>query len=376
MVLSLVGTRPEAIKMAPFIKEVSLYPDRIRSIVCATAQHREMLDQVLSLFNIDVDVDLNVMEHDQSLSRLTTNLLDHLDPIMERMRPDWVVAEGDTTTVLAAALVSYYHRVRFGHVEAGLRTGDKYAPYPEEMNRRIADQLADVLFAPTTQNRQNLLSEGVPDAKILVTGNTVVDALLTTAQMPYKWDSGPLAKVPLDKKLVLVTAHRRESIGAKLMEICLAIKELASRFGSLGFHFVLPVHLNPNVRNTVNEILSGLPDVSLTQPLDYLSMVQLMKRSTVILTDSGGIQEEAPSLGVPVLIMRDTTERPEGVQAGVARIAGTKCDNIVEEATSLLLDPAKRAAMSRQMSPYGDGKAAKRIVSFFLGSSDAVPLHR
>lgn len=370
VVLSLVGTRPEAIKMAPVIRELRKYPERIKSLVCATGQHREMLDQVLNLFDIRPDYDLKIMEPDQMLSRLTASLFARLDPVVEEIRPDWIIAEGDTTTVLVAALVSYYRRIRFGHVEAGLRTGDKFRPYPEEINRRIADQLGDALFAPTERSRKNLLREGVPEERILVTGNTVIDALLAVTACPYDCSASPLAGLPIDRRLVLITAHRRESFGAALREICFAIKELASQLESQGFHFVYPVHLNPNVCRPVKEILSGLPNVSLIEPLDYLSMVQLMKRSTLILTDSGGIQEEAPSLGVPVLVMRETTERPEGIEAGVARLVGTRRDRIVEETAHLLQDSVAYQAMVTRVNPYGDGRAAARIVSFLLKCSD------
>jgi len=370
VVLSLVGTRPEAIKMAPVIKELVKYPDGIRSVVCVTGQHREMLDQVLDIFQIRPDYDLAVMESDQALSQLTARLFTRLDPIVEETKPDWILAQGDTTSVLVAALVSYYRRVPFGHVEAGLRTGDRYRPYPEEVNRRVADQLADALFAPTKYNQQTLLREGLPDERILLTGNTIVDALLTAAEQPYDWSAGPLATLPTDRQIILVTAHRRESFGEPLREICLAIRELASRFEDRGFHFIYPVHLNPNVREPVQEILSGLSNVSLIEPLDYLSMVNLMKKSKLILTDSGGIQEEAPSFGVPVLVMRNTTERPEGIETGVARLVGTSRRRIVDETGRLLNDPAAYAAMITGFNPYGDGKASQRIVSFLLQRSD------
>jgi UDP-N-acetylglucosamine 2-epimerase len=366
VILSLVGTRPEAIKMAPVIKELGKYRDRIRSVVCTTGQHREMLDKVLEVFEIHPDHDLAVMQPDQMLSPLTAELFTRLDPVVEETKPDWILAQGDTTTVLVGALASYYRRIRFGHVEAGLRTGDKFRPYPEEMNRRIADLLADALFAPTERSRENLLREGVPNGRILVTGNTAIDALMATVARGYDWGAGPLAGLPVDRKLVLVTAHRRENFGAGLREICCAIKELALRFESQGIQFVYPVHLNPNVRRPVKEILSGLSNVTLMEPLDYFSMVHLMKRSTLILTDSGGIQEEAPSVGVPVLVMRDTTERPEGIEAGVSRLVGTSRNRIVKEVASLLEDRGAYGTMISRVNPYGDGRAASRIVSFLL----------
>ena len=365
-VLSVFGTRPEAIKMAPVIKELFTYPDRVRSLVCVTGQHRQMLDQVLSLFDIQPDYDLDVMWPEQALSQLTANLFASLDPVVTETKPDWVLAQGDTTTVLVAALVAFYHQVPFGHVEAGLRTGDKYRPFPEEINRRVADVVADAYFAPTERARKALLSEGCRAQDIYVTGNTVIDALLDVAGHDYDWSAGPLANLPHDQRIVLITAHRRESFGQPFQELCQAIRQLAETFAPEGIHFVYPVHLNPNVRRPVYGILSGLPNVSLIEPLDYLSLVHLMKRSTLILTDSGGIQEEAPSLGVPVLVMRDTTERPEGIEAGVARLVGTQRERIVAETARLLRDPVARAAMVTQVNPYGDGKAASRIVSILL----------
>jgi UDP-N-acetylglucosamine 2-epimerase len=365
-VLSVIGTRPEAIKMAPVVRELARHPDWVRSLVCSTGQHRQMLDQVLDLFRIEPDFDLNLMQADQTLSQLTARLFTALDGVVARSKPDWVLAQGDTSTVLVAALVAYYHRVRFGHVEAGLRTGDRYRPFPEEMNRVVADRLADVLFAPTDRSRQTLLHEGHSENRVLVTGNTVIDALVEVASYPYDWSSGPLAFLPSGKRLVLITAHRRESFGEPFREMCSAIRELSEAFAAEDLHFVYPVHLNPNVQQPVHEILSGLANVSLVEPLDYLSLVQLMKRSTLILTDSGGIQEEAPGLKVPVLVMRETTERPEGVDAGVVRLVGTSRRRIVGEASRLLRDPAALAAMTKNVNPYGDGHAAERIVAALL----------
>jgi len=355
--------------MAPVVKELQNRSGTAKSVVCVTGQHRELLDQGLSIFQIKPDYDLRVLEENQSLSKLTINLFKRLEHVVEQVRPDWIIAEGDTTTVLVAALVSYYQRVAFGHLEAGLRTGDKYRPFPEEINRRIADQVADVMFAPTELNRRNLLREGIRDEAILVTGNTVIDALLQATKMKYSWASGPLSVVPRDKRLVLITAHRRESFGEPLREICRAIKELALRFGPEGCCFVYPVHPNPNVQKPVKEILTGVPHVNLIRPLDYLSMVHLMKSSSLILTDSGGIQEEAPSLGVPVLVMRETSERPEAIEAGVCRLVGTDRRRIVEIATRLLQDPAEYESMATKKNPYGDGKAAQRIVSYLVEHS-------
>jgi UDP-N-acetylglucosamine 2-epimerase len=352
--------------MAPVIKELNRFPDQIRSLVCVTGQHREMLDQVLNIFEISPDYDLAVMQPNQSLSALTADLFGELAPLIEQEKPDWILAQGDTTTVLVTALTAYYHRVSFGHIEAGLRTGDRYNPFPEEMNRHIADSLADYLFAPTERSRQALLREGISEERIFVTGNTVIDALLSTTRRHYDWSNGPLVNVPREKRLVLVTAHRRESFGKPLREICLAIRDLAREFGSSGVHFVYPVHLNPRVQEPVVNILGKTPHISLLDPLDYLSLVHLMKESTLILTDSGGIQEEAPSLGVPVLVLRDKTERPEGIEAGVARLVGRKRQSIIEETRRLLQDSNAYATMAQQANPYGDGYAATRVVAHLL----------
>jgi UDP-N-acetylglucosamine 2-epimerase (non-hydrolysing) len=368
-VLSIIGTRPEAIKMAPVVLELSRYREQVKSIVCLTGQHREMLAHVLGLFSIIPDVALDVMQPDQRLSDLSARLLQGLDPVVAEQRPDWILAQGDTTTVLAAALMAYYHKVPFGHVEAGLRTGDPYRPFPEEVNRRVADVIAQLLFAPTQRSRQALLREGQADSRIVVTGNTVIDALLTVASMPYDWEKGPLAGVPRHKRVVLVTAHRRESFGGPLEDICRAVREIAERFGPEDVHLVYPVHLNPNVRRPVERLLAGARNITLLEPLDYLSLVNLMKCSTLILTDSGGIQEEAPALCIPVLVMRDTTERPEGIEAGVVKLVGTQRQRIVGDATRLLTDPTAYRAMATGANPYGDGKAAQRIVSAVLGAS-------
>lgn len=365
-VLSIIGTRPEAIKMAPVVTELAKHRGRVRSLVCVTGQHRQMLDQVLPLFQIRPDYDLNLMRANQTLSGLTAELFTALDNVVLETRPDWILAQGDTTSVLVAAIVAYYHRVAFGHVEAGLRTGDRYRPFPEEMNRRIADSLAALYFAPTERSRQALLREGAPDDDIVVTGNTVIDALLAVAARPFDWSDTPLGEILGRGQVVLVTAHRRESFGEPFRELCLALRELAVRYGERGLQFVYPVHLNPNVREPVGQILSGVPNVHLIEPLDYSTMVQLMKRAVLILTDSGGIQEEAPSLKVPVLVLRDTTERPEGIDAGVVRLVGTARGSIIAEASRLLDDPAAYAAMVREVSPYGDGRAAQRIVAALL----------
>lgn len=370
-VLSIIGTRPEAIKMAPVVKELDRHAGQVESVVCITGQHRQMLDQVLELFRIRPQFDLNLMQPDQTLSQLTARLFEGLAPIVRQTAPDWILAQGDTTTVLVAGMVAFYHNVRFGHVEAGLRTGDLRRPFPEEMNRRVADDLASVFFVPTQRARQNLLAERHRAEDILVTGNTVIDALLDVASREYDWSTGPLAGLAGEGPIVLITAHRRESFGEPFRELCQSIRDLARDFQRDGVRFVYPVHLNPNVRRPVGEILQGAPNISLIEPLDYLSMVHLMKRASLILTDSGGIQEEAPSLGVPVLVMRDEVERPEGVEAGVAKLVGTDRAKILYEATRLLRDPQARAAMTTGASPYGDGQAAGRIVQALLDRTPA-----
>ena len=353
--------------MAPVITELRRYPDVIRSVVCSVGQHRQMLDQVMNLFGIVPDYDLNVMERDQQLPRLTARLFTGLDRVMSEVKPDWVLAQGDTTTVFVAAMEAFYHRVAFGHVEAGLRTGNKRQPFPEEVNRRIADLIADVHFAPTPRARDALLAEGCAADDVYVTGNTVIDALYEVADREYRWDAGPLASVPLDRRLVLITAHRRESFGPPFRELCLAIRDLAQRFADQRVQFVYPVHLNPNVRQPVMSLLSDVPNVSLIEPLDYLSLVHLMQRSELVLTDSGGIQEEAPTLGVPVLVAREATERQESVDAGAARLVGHDEDLIVSEVLRLRDDAAARARMARPLMLFGDGQASQRIVADMLG---------
>lgn len=367
-VLSVVGTRPEGIKMAPVIQELARHPDQIRSVLVSTGQHRQMLDQVLRLFDLRPDVDLDLMRPDQTLSRLTGDLFHALDAVVREQRPDWILAQGDTTTVMVASLVAFYQRIAFGHVEAGLRTGDYQRPFPEEMNRRIADLAATAYFAPTARSVAALRAEGIPGEKIHETGNTVVDALLRVASMPYDRTMSPLAEVPVDAPMVLVTAHRRESFGEPFRELCRAVRDVAEEGGSQGVHIVFPVHLNPNVRAPVHEILGGCANVHLLEPLDYFHMVHAMRAARLILTDSGGVQEEAPSFGVPVLVMRDTTERPEGVEAGVVTLVGTDRARIVSEARASLLG-APPSGTGR--NPYGDGRAAQRIVSVLLGSAAA-----
>ena len=359
-VLSIFGTRPEAVKMAPVVAELAAAPD-FESLICVTAQHREMLDQVLGLFAIRPDFDLNLMQPDQSLADLTAAVIRGLDPILDEVKPDWVLVQGDTTTVMAAALSSFYHRARLGHVEAGLRTDDKWQPFPEEINRRMASVIADLHFAPTELARQNLRREGVRPDRIVVTGNTVIDALLRVADLPYDWGSGPLRQVPPDRRLITVTAHRRENFGSPLEEVFEALRTLAGEFAG-DIHLVYPVHRNPNVAEPAHRLLDGVANISLVEPLDYLPMVQLLKRSHLVLTDSGGLQEEAPALGVPVLVLRQVTERPEALEAGTARLVGTDRERILEEARRLLRDPVAHAQMARAANPYGDGHASARIV--------------
>ena len=364
-VLSVVGTRPEAVKMAPVILRLRETPG-VESVVCVTAQHREMLDQVFSLFDILPEIDLNLMRPGQTLAGISAAIFTHLDPVLNEVRPDWVLAQGDTTTVMATALLSYYRRIPVGHVEAGLRTGDKWQPFPEEINRRIAGVVADLHFAPTAWARENLLRENVPDETIRVTGNPVIDALQWVAERPFAWDASPLAALPADKRLVLVTAHRRENFGQPLENICAALKALAAR-GDV--HLVYPVHLNPRVQEPVYRLLEEVPNITLLPPLDYLPLVHLLKRSVLVLTDSGGLQEEAPGLGVPVLVLREVTERPEGVRAGTVKLVGTDTARIVAEASRLLDDPKAHAAMAQAVNPYGDGHAAERIVAALLEST-------
>lgn len=371
-ILSVFGTRPEAIKMAPVVMALEQRPDLFVSKVCVTAQHRQMLDQVLELFTIRPDYDLDIMKPGQDLFDVTCNVLRGVKGVIERERPDMVLVHGDTTTTMAAALAAYYCRIRVGHVEAGLRTHNKFAPFPEEMNRSIAGCLTDLHFAPTELARQNLLREGVPDEAVVVTGNTVIDALL---HVKHSIHASPALKQQFieqfsflnpSKRLILVTGHRRENFGEGFENICRALAALARQHGDV--EILYPVHLNPNVREPVNRILkeSGLPNIHLIEPLDYLPFVYLMDRSWIIITDSGGIQEEAPSLGKPVLVMRDTTERPEAVAAGTVKLVGTDFDRIVHTASLLLTDERAYEAMSRAHNPYGNGMAAERIVSALM----------
>jgi UDP-N-acetylglucosamine 2-epimerase (non-hydrolysing) len=366
-ILSVFGTRPEAVKMAPVIRELSQTPN-IESRVCVTAQHRQMLDQVLDLFNIQPEYDLDLMRENQSLAELSAAIFTHLDPIFSDFDPDWVLVQGDTTTVAITALLAYYRRIHVGHVEAGLRTYDKWQPFPEEINRRVAGVIADLHFAPTEWTKQNLLREGIQEKAIAVTGNPVIDALQFVAKQSEPEDVTRLMReLGIDsqaaRRLILVTAHRRENFGEPLEEICQALKELASR-GDV--EIVYPVHLNPNVQEPVYRLLKDVKHITLLPPLDYLPLVSLMKRSTLILTDSGGIQEEAPAFGIPVLVLREVTERPEGVEAGTLKLVGTAVQRIVEETARLLDNQSAYAKMAKAANPFGDGHAAQNIVRALL----------
>ena len=372
-ILTVFGTRPEAIKMAPVVKALTADP-AFDAKVCVTAQHRQMLDQVLDLFHIRPDFDLDLMRSGQDLSDITSNVLLGMRDVYKQWQPDIILVHGDTTTTLAASLSAYYAKVKVGHIEAGLRTHNKYSPWPEEMNRRITGALTDLHFAPTEKARINLIREGIDPSCIHVTGNTVIDALLEVATrvrcdtiLRSRFDQ-QFSFINSAKRLILVTGHRRENFGTGFENICGAIAQIALR-GDV--QVVYPVHLNPNVQEPVHRILSDVPDVHLIAPQDYLPFVYLMDRSSMLITDSGGVQEEAPSLGKPVLVMRDTTERPEAVEAGTVKLVGTETATIVREANRLLDEPTSYQAMARAHNPYGDGKAAGRIIKL-LGSA----LHR
>lgn len=371
------GTRPEAIKMAPLVKEFQKHPDRFKTIVCVTGQHRQMLDQVLNIFDIKPNYDLNIMKQGQDLYDITARVLTGMRDILKEAKPHVVLVHGDTTTSTAAALAAFYQQIPVGHVEAGLRTRNIYSPWPEEMNRQITSRIAEYNFAPTSLSRENLIKENVSEDKITVTGNTVIDALywvvgkikdnpkldreLTEELKNAGYDISRLAS---GKKLVLITGHRRENFGAGFISICKAIKTLTEKYTNVDF--VYPMHLNPNVRKPIHEVfgenLQNLGNMFFIEPLEYLSFVYLMEKSTIVLTDSGGIQEEAPGLGKPVLVMRDTTERPEALAAGTVKLVGTDYDRIVNEVSILIDDPNHYDNMSKAVNPYGDGKACSRII--------------
>jgi UDP-N-acetylglucosamine 2-epimerase (non-hydrolysing) len=385
-ILIVFGTRPEAIKMAPLVKEFLKHPDRFDTKLCVTAQHREMLDQVLKFFGLTPDYDLDLMKPNQNLYTLTADIITGMKPILDEVDPDYLFVHGDTTTSTAAALAGFYHGARVCHVEAGLRTFNKQSPFPEELNRQLTGRIADYHFSPTSTSEQNLLAEGVAPDSVIVTGNTVIDALLeSVAQVnqlddnteinalkelissaakspdssPVTSDSRPLT--PDSRDLILVTGHRRENHGQGFLNICKALKQISEQ---ANVHIIYPVHLNPNVQKPVYEILGDCPNIDLIEPLSYPAFVWLMNRAELIITDSGGVQEEAPSLGKPVLVMRDTTERPEAVEAGTVVLVGTDTEKILGEALSLLTDGARYEGMSRLHNPYGDGKACGRIIDF------------
>jgi UDP-N-acetylglucosamine 2-epimerase (non-hydrolysing) len=361
-IMTIFGTRPEAIKLAPVIRELKKYPDRFELVVAVTAQHREMLDQVLRLFQIVPDYDLDIMRPAQTPFAVTARSLTGLEPVLRKERPDLVLVQGDTTTVMAAALAAFYLKIPVGHVEAGLRTYDKFQPFPEEMNRRLVSHIADWHFAPTETARQNLLREGIVDERIFVTGNTVIDALLSVVKSDYVFSHPVLSLINFTAhRLILVTAHRRENWGEPLRNICRAIRQIVHSHPEVVV--VFSVHMNPEVQQVARVELAGVERVQLLEPLDYEPFVQLMSKVYLILSDSGGIQEEAPSLGKPVLVLRNVTERPEGVAAGTLRVVGTETASIVAAADDLLTDQAAYARMAGARNPYGDGQASQRIVA-------------
>ncbi|MCE8740002.1 UDP-N-acetylglucosamine 2-epimerase (non-hydrolyzing) [Bacteroides fragilis] len=376
-VMLVFGTRPEAIKMAPLVKEFQMHPDQFQTLVCVTGQHREMLDQVLSIFAIEPDFDLNIMKQGQDLYDVTARVLLGLRDVFKEVHPDIVLVHGDTSTSTTAALAAFYQQIPVGHVEAGLRTYDVYSPWPEEMNRQITGRIATYHFAPTSLSRQNLLGEGVKEDRILITGNTVIDALYWVvnkikgnreldAELEHvlKISGYDIHRLDNGKKLVLITGHRRENFGDGFISMCKAIKALTEKYPEVDF--VYPMHLNPNVRKPIHEVfgddLSTLDNMFFIEPLEYLSFVYLMEKATIVLTDSGGIQEEAPGLGKPVLVMRDTTERPEALEAGTVKLVGTDYDKIISEVSMLLDDTEYYEAMSKAVNPYGDGLACEKII--------------
>ncbi|MBW9204105.1 UDP-N-acetylglucosamine 2-epimerase (non-hydrolyzing) [Bacteroidales bacterium SW292] len=377
-IMLVFGTRPEAIKMAPLVKEFQKFPDKFKTVVCVTGQHREMLDQVLHIFRIVPDYDLNIMKQGQDLYDVTSRVLLGMRDVLKEVQPDIVLVHGDTTTSTAAALAAFYQQISVGHVEAGLRTHNIYSPWPEEMNRQITGRIATYHFAPTPLSKQNLVMENIKEAQITVTGNTVIDALYMVVdkikqdkaldaelENVLKQSGYDVNRLADKKKLVLITGHRRENFGAGFISMCKAIQTLTQKYPEVDF--VYPMHLNPNVRKPIHEVfgndLSSLGNMFFIEPLEYLSFVYLMEKSNIVLTDSGGIQEEAPGLGKPVLVMRDTTERPEALEAGTVRLVGTDFDKIVNEVSALLEDREYYERMSKAVNPYGDGKACERIVN-------------
>jgi UDP-N-acetylglucosamine 2-epimerase (non-hydrolysing) len=365
-ILLVFGTRPEAIKMAPLVKELQAHKKKYVVKICVTAQHREMLDQVLVFFDIKPDYDLNLMRHGQNLYQITADVIIGMKPVLEEFKPDIVLVHGDTTTSTVSALAAFYAGIKVGHVEAGLRTYKKYAPFPEEINRQLTSRIADYNFAPTERSKQNLLHEGIAEKKITITGNTVIDALFWAQEKLVTYEDEEIIRlseiVDLTKKIILVTGHRRENFGDGFLNICEAIKQISEKHNDV--QIIYPVHLNPNVQKPVYDLLSNIKNVKLISPLAYPAFVWLMSQSYLILTDSGGVQEEAPSLGKPVLVMRDVTERPEAVEAGTVKMVGTDKEAIVSNITYLLNDLTIYRQMSMAHNPYGDGKACERIVNF------------
>ena len=363
-VMTIFGTRPEAIKMAPLVKELEK-TEGIKSVVAVTAQHRQMLDQVLEIFDIKPDYDLNIMKDRQTLVSITTNALTGLDEVMKEEKPDIVLVHGDTSTTFAGALAAFYNMISIGHVEAGLRTFDKYSPFPEEMNRQLTGRMTDMHFSPTVNNKNFLLKESVDEEKIYITGNTVIDALKTTVKENYEFGDATLKNMDFEnKRVILVTAHRRENLGEPLRNICSAIREIALSYEDV--HIVYPVHMNPAVREVANEFLADLENVDLIEPIDVEDMHNAMSRCYMVMTDSGGLQEEAPALGKPVLVLRTETERPEAVEAGTVKLAGVDREVILSLAKELLDNKDAYEKMAKAANPYGDGNASKRIVQAIL----------
>ena len=363
--MTVFGTRPEAIKMCPLVLEMHKYPEYIEPIVAVTAQHREMLDQVLELFRIKPDYDLNIMASGQTLYDITTRALNGLKEVIEDAKPDMVLVHGDTTTTFAGALAAFYAQVSVGHVEAGLRTGNKYSPYPEEMNRKLTGSIADMHFAPTSTSKENLLKENVNSEAIMVTGNTVIDALQTTVKANYEFADAEFNKIfARGNRLILMTTHRRENLGEPMRNVYKALRKVLETHADV--EAIFPVHKNPKVREIVQEELGGLEKVHLIEPMDYEPFANLMGKVDIVLTDSGGIQEEAPALGKPVLVLRDTTERPEAVDAGTVKLVGTGYEDVLCETNLLLDDPAHYQKMAEAANPYGDGKACERIIRAIL----------
>lgn len=363
-VITIFGTRPEAVKMAPLIKEIQNH-EEIISKVCVTAQHREMLDQVLNLFNIEPDFDLNIMKAKQSLTGITTKVLEGLGEVFEQEKPDLILVHGDTTTTFVGALAAFYQKIKVGHVEAGLRTFDKYFPFPEEMNRKLTGAIADLHFAPTSGSKANLLREGVNENQIFVTGNTVIDAMNYTVDNNYRFENDELNHIDYEnRKVIMVTAHRRENWGEGIENICKALKRIVE--DNKDVELIYLVHLNPVVKNTVYKYLDNTDRIHLLPPLDTKETHNLMNKCYIVMTDSGGLQEEAPHLGKPVIVLRDVTERPEAVNAGTVKLVGTDEENIVKTAEEIISDTEEYNRMSKAINPYGDGKASKRIVNYIL----------